>query len=53
MAAYEGNIGAIEMVKFYQVASDSEISLMEKVAANENWVEFKKLIAKVVGVNLK
>ena len=51
--SYVGNLGAIEMFKFYQIASDIEIEEMEKIAKNKNWVAFKKLIKKVLGVELK
>jgi hypothetical protein len=51
-AAYKGNIGAVEMMKFYQIASKDEIRLMEALAKKNDWNGFKKLIQKVLGVKL-
>lgn len=50
--AFGGNVGFSEMVKFYQVASPQEIKQMEKVIKNDDWPSFKKLIKRVLGVNL-
>lgn len=52
-AAYPGNIGFEEMVEFYQVASKSEISEMEKLIKKGDWNKFKDLIKKVTGKDLK
>jgi len=52
-ASYPGNIGAIEMIKFFQSASDKDIKKMQKIVDAENWEEYKKLIKKVLGVDLK
>lgn len=52
-AAYPGNIGIEEMVKFYRVASKSEIKEMEKAVERKNWEDFKNIIKKVLGVELK
>lgn len=51
--AYRYNIGFMEMAKFYQEASPKEIKLMEKFAKSNNWEGFKKLIKKVIDVELK
>ena len=51
--AYPNNIGFQEMVKFYQIASKSEIKYMEKLIKEEDWDGFKSLIKKIVGVKLK
>jgi len=51
-AAYKGNLGFEEMARFYQVANDQEISEMEEILKNSDWKEFKKLIQRVLGVNL-
>jgi len=50
--AFGGNVGFSEMVKFYQVANPQEIKQMEKVIKDDNWVTFKKLIKRVLNVNL-
>ena len=50
---YEGNIGFEEMVKFYQVAQIHDIRKMEILIKNEDWVGFKQLIKKIIGVVLK
>lgn len=52
-AAYMGNIGFAEMVRFYKKASESEIEEMEKTISNGNWHAFKSLIKKVLGVDLQ
>lgn len=51
--AYNGNLGFAEMVKFYQIASNSEISKMESIIKSEDWNGFKALIKKVTGDKLK
>lgn len=52
-AAYSGNIGFEELVKFYQKADDKQEEEMEKIISKEDWVAFKKLIKKVLGISLK
>ena len=52
-AAYPGNMGFEEMVKFYRKASDKEIDQMEEVIRKGDWTEFKALVHKVLGVTLK
>jgi hypothetical protein len=52
-ASYKNNIGFQEMVEFYQKASSSEIKQMENMIKNDSWNGFRKLIKKVLGVNLK
>lgn len=52
-AAYPGNIGFEEMVKFYQSASKSEVAEMEKIVKKGDWNKFKELITKVTGEKLK
>ncbi|NCP97669.1 hypothetical protein GW796_05445 [archaeon] len=51
-AAYDSNLGAVEMIAFFQKASPDEIEKMEKIVKNENWDDFKKLIKKVLNVQL-
>lgn len=50
--AYGGNIGFQEMAAFYQKASASEIKQMEKIVRSEDWPGFKKLIKRVLKVDL-
>ena len=52
-AAYPGNVGFEEMVKFYRVASDQEIIKMTNAIENNDWNEFKRIIQKVIGTKLK
>ena len=52
-ASYTNNLGAIEMITFFQKASDKEIDKMQKIADAEDWVAYKKLIKKVLGVSLR
>lgn len=52
-ASYAMNVGFEEMVNFYQKASNSEIKQMEKIIKKEDWNAFKKMIKKVLGVNLQ
>lgn len=52
-ASYEGNIGFEEMVKFYQIADNDEINKIEDIIKKNDWDNFKRIIKKVIGVNLK
>lgn len=52
-AAYMGNIGFEEMVKFYEVANRPDKEKMEKIIQSGDWDEFRKLIFKVTGRKLK
>ena len=52
-AAYPGNVGFEEMVKFWQMASDKDLVKMQNAIENSDWNEFKRLIQKVVGTKLK
>jgi len=52
-ASFKGNIGFIEMAKFYQIANKSEIAQLEKIIKNEDWNGYKKLIYKKLGVQLQ
>ena len=52
-AAYPGNIGFEELVEFYQVASDQEIVKMINCIENNDWMGFRNMIYKVLGVKLK
>lgn len=52
-AAYPGNVGFMEMAKFYQEADPKQIKEMEKIIKAEDWEGFKKIIQKVLKVKLK
>jgi hypothetical protein len=52
-AAYAGNIGFEEMVKFYQKATKSEEKRMDKAIKDNDWETFKSLIKLVIGTSLK
>lgn len=52
-AAYEGNMGIMELMNFYDVATQSEIKQMEDILKRDDWDAFKKLIFKVLKVQLK
>jgi enolase len=52
-AAYSGNIGFEEMVKFYQEADKTEIAKLEKLIKNDDWDGYKKLIQDVLNIRLK
>lgn len=52
-AAYKGNIGAMEMIQLYQKASKKEIKKLENIVKIEDWNAYKKLVKKIIGVNLK
>jgi len=52
-AAYPGNIGFEEMVKFYKLASEEELETMEKVIDKNDWEKFKELIKKVIETELQ
>lgn len=51
-AAYPGNVGFEEIVRFYNVATDKQIIEMEKIIKTGNWQKFKQYIEKVLGVKL-
>lgn len=46
------NIGFEEMVNFYNVANPQEIKKMERIIKNNDWLKFKNLIKKVLGIEL-
>lgn len=50
---YSQNIGFQEMIAFYQQGTDEDIKKMERLVKAKNWIAFKKLIKKVLGVELK
>lgn len=52
-AAYEGNIGMMEMFKFKQMASPEMWALMKKLIATNQQDKAWELLKKVTGVKLK
>jgi len=52
-AAYEGNIGMMEMFKFYQIADQNTKDLMKKLISQGKNKEAWELLQKVVGIKLK
>jgi len=51
--AYQGNIGFEEMVRFMDIADETQIAKMNLFIKNNNWPGFKKLIEKVLGIKIK
>lgn len=53
MAAYQGNIGFVEMIQFSNKATDTEQAAMDLAVSTEDWAVYQAIISKVLGVNLK
>ena len=51
-AAYVGNIGAMELWKFYQKASEEQKKKLKQHIDNKEHKQFRDLIHKVTGVRL-
>ncbi len=51
-AAYEGNIGIMELVKFHQTANDEQKKKLKDHIANKRTKEAWKLVQHVTGVKL-
>lgn len=51
-AKYPGNLGMIEMFKFYQVATDEQKSLMKKYISQKLFDKCWELLEKVTGTRL-
>jgi hypothetical protein len=51
-AAYKGNIGAMEMMKFFQVATPQEKEKLKKLIADKNQSAAWKMIQDVTGMKL-
>jgi len=52
-SAYAGNIGFMEMVEFYRVASQEQLRKMEQIVKRGDWSQFKAIINDVLGIILK
>ena len=51
-ASYEGNIGIMELVKFFQLATDKQKKKFDDYVKNKNNKEAWKLVQQVTGVKL-
>ena len=51
-AAYPGNLGLMELVKFYNVATDEEKATMDRIINEKDWDAFKALVHEVLGIRL-
>lgn len=51
-ACYDGNMGAMEMFKFYQIATESEIKKLESLMENDKIKEAWSFVQKVTGMKL-
>jgi len=51
-AAYPGNLGLMEMMRFYQVASEEQSAEMDQVVNAKDWDNFKRFIREVLGIIL-
>ena len=52
-ASYVGNLGAVEMMQFYQKATDADIKKMEYFLKKGSLTGIKKLFKKILGIELK
>lgn len=52
-AVYDGNIGIMEMVKFYQTASNEQKNKMKEYVEKKMFDMAWKLLSAVTGINLK
>lgn len=53
MAAYQGNIGFVEMINFTQKATAIEQETMDQAVNAEDWTAYQAIISQVLGVDLK
>ncbi len=51
-AAYPGNLGLMELVQFYNVATPEQKQEMDEVTNAGDWKRFKELVYEVLGVKL-
>jgi len=52
-ASYEGNIGMMEMFRFYEIASKKQIDLMKDLLTTKKFKEAWNFLQQVVDVKLK
>lgn len=51
-AAYKGNVGVMETVKFYQMANKAQIRRLEQLISRRSFQQAWQLIQQVTGMNL-
>ncbi len=51
-AAYRGNLGLMELAKFYRIATPEQKARMDEITNSEDWEGFKALVKEVLGVTL-
>lgn len=51
-ASYPGNIGAMEVFKFYKIASPKQKAIFDDMLANNNYEDAWEYMQRVVGVRL-
>ena len=52
-ASYEGNIGAMEMFKFYDVATEDQKKIMKAFLNNKDFKKAWAYLQEVTGIKLK
>jgi HPt (histidine-containing phosphotransfer) domain-containing protein len=52
-ASYKGNIGFMEMVQLYQKATPKEVEEIEEIIRKNDWDEYKRIVKRILGINLK
>jgi hypothetical protein len=52
-ASYHGNIGMVEMFKFYEIADQKQKELMKKLLDKKHFDTAWKFLQKVTGVKLQ
>lgn len=52
-ASYPGNIGAMEMMQFYKIASFSDKNKMKDMIARKDFAAAWEFLQKIVGIKLK
>ncbi len=51
--SFEGNLGFEEMVLLYQKSTPEQLRELENIIKKEDWNGFKKIVKKILGVQLK
>jgi len=52
MAAYQGNIGFVEMMQIMDKANASQMKRLDAIVAKNDWTAYKKLVKEVTGTKL-
>jgi len=53
MAAYQGNIGFVEMMQIMDKANAQQMTRLDAIVAKNDWTAYKKLVAEVTGTTLQ